>query len=46
MRWEVLAQGRANSGDAAAQVDYFAQQVEALARAKPEAASYTPGTIL
>ena len=42
----VLDQGRANSGDAAAQVDHFAEQVEALAKAKPEAARYTPGTIL
>jgi adenylosuccinate lyase len=42
----VLDQGRANSGDAGAQVDYFAEQVEALAQAKPEAAGYTPGAIL
>ena len=42
----VLDQGRANSGDAAAQVDYFAQQVDALAKANPQAASYTPGAIL
>ena len=28
------------------QVDYFAEQVDALARAKPEAAKYTPGAIL
>ncbi|WLA51440.1 lyase family protein [Bradyrhizobium elkanii] len=42
----VLDQGRANSGDAGAQVDFFAEQVEALAKAKPEAASYAPGTIL
>jgi adenylosuccinate lyase len=42
----VLDYGRANSGDAGAQVDYFAQQVEALAEANPEAASYAPGAIL
>ncbi len=42
----VLDQGRANSGDAAAQVDYFAEQVDALARAKPDAASYAPRAIL
>ena len=42
----VLEHGRANSGDAGAQVDYFAEQVDALARAKPEAAKYTPGAIL
>ena len=42
----VLDQGRANSGDAAAQVDHFARQVDALAEARPEAASYTPGAIL
>lgn len=42
----VLDQGRANSGDAGAQVDHFARQVEALAHAKPEAASYTPYAIL
>jgi adenylosuccinate lyase len=42
----VLDHGRANSGDAGAQVDYFAEQVDALAKAKPEAAKYTPGAIL
>jgi adenylosuccinate lyase len=42
----VLDHGRANSGDAGAQVDYFAEQVDALAKAKPEAASYQPGAIL
>lgn len=42
----VLDQGRANSGDAGAQVDHFARQVEALAHAQPEAASYTPRAIL
>jgi adenylosuccinate lyase len=43
---QVLEHGRANSGDAGAQVDYFAEQVDALAKAKPEAAKYTPGAIL
>ena len=42
----VLDQGRDNSGDAGAQVDHFARQVEALAHAQPEAASYTPRAIL
>ena len=42
----VLEHGRANSGDAGAQVDHFAEQVDALAKAKPEAASYAPGAIL
>jgi len=27
-------------------VDYFAEQITALAKAKPEAASYAPGAIL
>jgi adenylosuccinate lyase len=43
---QVLEHGRANSGDAGAQVDYFAEQVDALAKAKPEAAKYAPGAIL
>jgi adenylosuccinate lyase len=42
----VLDFGKANSGDAGAQVDYFAEQIAALAKAKPEAASYAPGAIL
>jgi adenylosuccinate lyase len=42
----VLEHGKANSGDAGAQVDHFATQVEALAHAHPEAASYSPGAIL
>ena len=42
----VLEQGRANSGDAGAQVDFFAEQVDVLAKAKPEAASYAPRAIL
>jgi adenylosuccinate lyase len=43
---QVLAQGRANAGDAAAQVDYFGSQVNALAEGNPAAASYVPGSIL
>jgi adenylosuccinate lyase len=39
-------QGRANSGDAAAQVDGFASRVKALAETYPQAASYEPGEIL
>jgi adenylosuccinate lyase len=42
----VLDHGRANSGDAAAQVDHFAEQVDALAKANPVAAGYAPGAIL
>ena len=42
----VLAQGRANSGDAVAQVHHFAGQVDALAKAMPGAADYAPGAIL
>ena len=42
----VLDFGKANSGDAGAQVDYFAEQIAALAKAKPDAASYAPGAIL
>nr|WP_249156568.1 adenylosuccinate lyase [Bradyrhizobium sp. KB893862 SZCCT0404] len=43
---QVLDHGRANSGDAGAQVDHFAEQVDALAKANPEAAKYAPGAIL
>ena len=42
----VLAQGKANSGDAGAQVDYFAERVAAIAARHPEAAKYGPGDIL
>ena len=42
----VLAQGRANSGDAVAQVHHFAAQVDKLVQAMPEAANYSPGAIL
>ena len=42
----VLDHGKANSGDAGAQVDHFAAVVDALAKANPAAASYVPGAIL
>ncbi len=42
----VLAHGRANSGDAGAQVDFFAGRVAELAAKNPEAAQYAPGAIL
>lgn len=42
----LIAQGRANAGDAAEQVDHFAQRVGKLAEAFPEAAHYEPGAIL
>ena len=43
---EIFQQGRANSGDAAAQVDAFAARVDALAAKHPDAARYEPGVIL
>jgi adenylosuccinate lyase len=42
----ILDHGKANSGDAPAQVDHFAKRVEALVAKLPEAASYQPGSIL
>ncbi|MBL9146892.1 MAG: adenylosuccinate lyase [Verrucomicrobiaceae bacterium] len=42
----VLDHGKANSGDAGAQVDHFAAVVDTLAKANPAAASYVPGAIL
>ncbi len=42
----ISAAGRANIGDAAAQVDVFAGKVAALAAKHPEAANYAPGEIL
>ena len=42
----VFAKGRANSGDAGAQVDHFAQKTGALAQRHPQAAAYEPGSIL
>lgn len=38
--------GRANTGDAAAQVDAFAARVDEIAARHPEAARYEPGEIL
>lgn len=42
----IFEKGRANSGDAGAQVDGFASAVAAVAAKYPEAASYEPGSIL
>lgn len=42
----VFEQGRANSGDAAAQVDAFGAQVDSVAAAHPDGATYEPGAIL
>ena len=42
----VFEQGRANSGDAGAQVEAFAARVAAVAARVPEGASYEPGAIL
>lgn len=42
----VFEQGRANSGDAGAQVDAFSAQVDAVAAAHPDGAGYEPGAIL
>ncbi len=42
----VFEQGRANSGDAGAQVDNFAAKVNALATRHPAGAGYEPGVIL
>lgn len=42
----IFEKGRANSGDAAAQVDHFAEKVGTLAKLHPKAASYQPGAIL
>lgn len=44
--WKIIAQGRANSGDAAVQVDAFCARVGAIAAAHPDAAAYRPGSIL
>ncbi len=43
---QVVAQGRMNSGDAAAQVDAFCARVTEITARHPEAASYQPGAIL
>jgi adenylosuccinate lyase len=42
----ILTQGKNNTGDAPDQVDLFARHVGEIAGAHPEAASYTPGSIL
>jgi len=42
----VMAQGKANSGDAPEQVDHFVARVGKLAAQHPEAAGYEPGSIL
>lgn len=42
----VAAAGRANTGDARAQVDAFARKVKTLAAKNPAAAGYRPGEIL
>jgi adenylosuccinate lyase len=43
---KLVAQGRANAGDAAAQVDRFCQRVAEITARHPEAAAYQPGVIL
>jgi adenylosuccinate lyase len=43
---KITAQGRANSGDAAAQVYAFCASVKAIAATHPEAAEYKAGAIL
>jgi adenylosuccinate lyase len=42
----IMQHGRANSGDAPAQVDHFAQRISVLVQQSPEAANYQPGNIL
>jgi adenylosuccinate lyase len=44
--WDVFQSGRAATGDAAAQLDAFARNVDALAGKHPEAAAYVAGDIL
>jgi len=43
---QIVAQGRANSGDATAQVDAFCARVSAILARHPDAAAYQPGSIL
>ena len=43
---QLVAQGRANAGDAPQQVDHFAERVAKLAAEYPDAAAYQPGSIL
>lgn len=42
----LMTEGRENAGTARIQVDAFKRQVAALTEAHPEAANYTPGSIL
>lgn len=42
----LVAQGKANAGDAPEQVDYFVKRVGGLAAQFPEGAEYQPGSIL
>lgn len=43
---QIMAHGRANSGDATTQVATFCERVAGIARQHPEAAAYRPGMIL
>lgn len=43
---QIMAHGRANSGDATTQVAAFCERVAGIARQHPEAAAYRPGMIL
>jgi adenylosuccinate lyase len=43
---KMLIEGKANSGDAGAQVDFFVERVAGMAAEHPEAAKYSPGAIL
>lgn len=42
----ILEQGRSNVGQAGVQIQHFQEAVKAIAEAHPEAATYTPGSIL
>lgn len=42
----LISEGGENTGTARSQVDFFAKEVEKLETSHPEAASYTPGSIL
>ena len=43
---DILSVGKNNTGDAPQQVDHFAATVKKLADASPQAAAYSPGSIL
>jgi phage shock protein A len=43
---QILAQGRDNVGQAKVQIAHFDQQISALKATHPEAANYSPGSIL